>query len=166
MGRAVDDDYIEVRRAGMLNPAELAKSQLDGWAKVRALGGLYIMSYHSNMLARPASIGALGKVARALRADTSAWLTTAGDVATWWQARRGISATVAADGADALVVRVRNGGTTAVPAFAISLTLPDGRRPVSGAVAAPGGARLDVGPLRAGEERTVTVGLEGANDAR
>jgi peptidoglycan/xylan/chitin deacetylase (PgdA/CDA1 family) len=165
MGRSVDDDFIEIRRAGTVEPRRLVATQLAGWKKVHALGGLYILSYHSNMLARPASVGALGMVARALRADTSAWLVTTGDVAEWWQARHAVSTVVERRG-EGVVVRVHNGGGTTVAAFGVLLSLPDGRRPRNGATAVAGGGRIAVPSLAAGETREFAIALEATAHAR
>jgi peptidoglycan/xylan/chitin deacetylase (PgdA/CDA1 family) len=165
MARAVDDDFITVRRARIQQPKRLTDLQREGWEKIRALGGLFIFSYHSNMLARPTTIAALGEVARALKADTSAWLVTTGEVAEWWQARHSVRTTVERRG-DSLVVHVRNEGPTATPAMGVLVSLPDGRPAREGATAAPGGVRVAVPALAAGEGRDFTIILEASHHAR
>lgn len=164
MARVSDDDYITVRRARIRQPAQLAELHHDGWEKARALGGLYILSYHSNMLARPTTVAALGLMARTLKADTSAWLVTTGEVAEWWVARSAMETTTAARG-DTLLVRVRNAAPTATPAVGVLVSLPDGRAPREGATATPGGARVAVPALQPGESREFTVILEAARHA-
>ncbi len=131
IGRVVDDDYLTVRRANIYEPHRLAKDQLRAFAKVKELGGLFVMSYHSNMLARPKTIGALGIVARALKADTAVWLTTAGAVADWWMVRHNLSTSVIAEQNGLLAVTVTNAAPVASLAATVTVTLPDGHRAVS-----------------------------------
>lgn len=151
LGRAADDDFVLVRSAGVTDPRRLATAQLDAWAKLRALGGLYVMSYHSNMLARRVSVPALGRVARALRADSLAWLTTTGEVADWWLARRSLVTEVLSVTDDSVAVRVRNEGETDVPAFIVRVTAPG----------EPALVRLPVPALAKGEERTIATARRG-----
>ena len=168
MGRAANDDYITVRRAGGDDPAVLAAEQLEAWGKIREIGGLYIMSYHSNMLARPSTVAAVGRIARGLRADTLAWLTTSDSVAHWWLARHAVR-TVATIRGDSVAVRVRNGGSVALPPFTVQLALPDGRTPALApdvSVRPDGRRHVRVPALAAGAEHVVTLALENAPDAR
>jgi peptidoglycan/xylan/chitin deacetylase (PgdA/CDA1 family) len=164
MARAVDDDFIMMRRARIRQPMRLADLQREGWEKVRELGGLFILSYHSNMLARPSTVAALGDAARMLTADSAAWLVTTGEVAEWWQARHAMRTTVALR-RDTLLVHVRNEGPTATPAAGVTVSLPDGRGAREGATTTPGGVRVAVPALRAGESRDFTVLLEATRHA-
>ncbi|MDQ3674882.1 MAG: polysaccharide deacetylase family protein, partial [Gemmatimonadota bacterium] len=171
IGRVVDDDYLTVRRANIFEPHRLAEDQLRAFAKVRELGGLFVMSYHSNMLARPKTIGALGIVARALKADTTVWLTTAGAVADWWMVRHNLSATVTPESNGALAVTVQNGSPVASLAATVTVTLPDGRRAAaatSGDLPAthPATARVRIPPLAAGASYTTGITLENSGDVR
>ena len=151
LGRAADDDFVSVRGAGVTNPQRLAATQLEAWAKLRALGALYVMSYHSNMLARSVSVPALGRIARALRADTLAWLTTTGEVADWWLARRSLVTEVLGVSADSVRVRVRNDGPSHVPPFVVRVTVPGASALV----------RIPVAALAKGEERSVSAPRRG-----
>lgn len=165
IGRVVDDDYLTVRRANIFEPHRLAEDQLRAFGKVKELGGLFVMSYHSNMLARPKTIGALGIVARALKADTTVWLTTAGAVADWWMVRHNLSASVTRENDGVLVVTVQNSAPVASLAATVTVTLPDGRR-VAGASdsdllpAHPATARVRVPPLAAGGTYITRITLE------
>ena len=169
LSRTVDDDFLTVRRAEILDPQRLASDQLDAFAKVHALGGLYIMSYHSNMLARTQTIAALGIVARALKADTSTWITTAGDAASWWMIRHEMTATVTRDGRGGLTLVVRNGSAVPSPATSVSISLPSGGRAAAategGLLPAQSGmARVRIPPLTAGGSHVSSVRL--AREAR
>jgi peptidoglycan/xylan/chitin deacetylase (PgdA/CDA1 family) len=94
LGRVINDDFISVRRAGRTDVNALASEYLAGLDKVRALGGLYILSYHSQLLARPELVPALARVARHVASDTTLWVTTAGEVAKWWTRRAALRVSV------------------------------------------------------------------------
>lgn len=171
IGRVVDDDYLTVRRANIFEPHRLAEDQLRAFEKVRQLGGLFIMSYHSNMLARPKTIGALGIVARALKADTTVWLTTAGAVADWWMVRHNLIASVTPEPNEVLAVTVQNGAPVASLAATVTVTLPNGRRATAATdgdllSAHPATARVRVPPLAAGGSYTTRITLGSSSDAR
>jgi peptidoglycan/xylan/chitin deacetylase (PgdA/CDA1 family) len=164
IGRVVDDDYLTVRRANIYEPHRLAEDQLRAFAKVKELGGLFVMSYHSNMLARPKTIGALGIVARALKADTTVWLTTAGAVADWWMVRHNLSASVTAEPNGLLAVTVTNSAPAASLAATVTVTLPHGDRAVSASdsellPAHATTARVRVPPLAPGGTYTTRITL-------
>jgi len=169
IGRVVDDDYLTIRRANIFEPERLAEDQLRAFEKVRELGGLFVMSYHSNMLARPKTIAALGIVARALKADTTVWLTTAGAVAEWWMMRHDIAAAVTVEPSGVLAVTVRNGGPAASLASSVSVTLPNGRGAAQASdsdllPAHPATARIRIPPLGAGGTYTTRITLASRGD--
>src|SRR5688500_4775584 len=164
IGRTADDDFLTVRRAQMTDPVRLASDQLDAFAKVRALGGLYIMSYHSNMLARANTVGAVGIVARALKADTATWLTTGARVAEWWLARHAMVTTVTRDTTATLLLTVRNGPERSTPAASVTITLPDGERAITATdselmESRPGTVRVRIPPLLPGGSHSTRIAL-------
>ena len=171
IGRTADDDFLTVRRAGITDTDRLASDQLAAFAKSRALGGLYIMSYHSNMMARPATAPAVGTIARALRSDTDVWLTTMGQVADWWRVRHAAEVAVERAGADTVVLRIRNGADRDIQASSAMLTLPRGARVTesSGGTLLPavaGTARVPVPRLAPGQVFVTHLTLAGGADAR
>ena len=163
LGRVADDDYATVRKAGVRQPARLAAEYLDAFQKVRALGGLYVLSYHSNLLARPELVPALGRVARALRADSSVWLATAEDVARWWSDRADVALTARRNGGEMTLI-ARNGGARAVKGAVARLRLQAGDR-VTGAEggtllpAAGEAARIALPALAPGQSATIRLQL-------
>jgi peptidoglycan/xylan/chitin deacetylase (PgdA/CDA1 family) len=164
IGRTADDDFLTVRRAQMTDPARLAADQLEAFAKVRALGGLYIMSYHSNMLARASTVAAVGIVARALRADTTTWLTTAARVSEWWLVRHEMVSTVTRDARGDVLLTVRNGAARATPAASVTVTLPGGGHAVAAADselmdALPGTVRVRIPPLAPGGSHSTRIAV-------
>jgi peptidoglycan/xylan/chitin deacetylase (PgdA/CDA1 family) len=164
LARVTDDDVTALRTAGPDLVRALTNGYLTDLARIRALGGLYLLSYHSQLLARPELVPALANVARALAADTRIWRTTAGEVAAWWLARADIRVTALRDTNGAVTISVKNHGAAPVSGAVVRVVLGPGEHPVESDVRripAPAGiARLALPPIGPGEARTflVTVG--------
>ena len=130
LGRVNNDDVISVRRVGNLDVGRLTEEYLAAFEKVRALGGLFIMSYHSQYLSRPELVPVVAAVARRLKADTTVWLTTGGEAATWWRARFAVkvATTTSADGV--MTIHVLNGSAAPLAGVVVRVELPrDWRAP-------------------------------------
>jgi peptidoglycan/xylan/chitin deacetylase (PgdA/CDA1 family) len=143
LGRANVDDFDAVSLASRGSIDEVVREYLGEYEKVRALGGLYLLSYHSQWLARPELVPALARIARRIRADTAVWLTTARDVAEWWRARAAVSLRATRLDARTLRVEIRNTGIRAVQGVVARVALDDGERAVG-----PGVLKSEVGTLR------------------
>jgi peptidoglycan/xylan/chitin deacetylase (PgdA/CDA1 family) len=144
LGRANVDDFDAASLASRGSLDEIVKEYLGEYQKVRALGGLYLLSYHSQLLARPELVPALARIARRIRADTAVWLTTARDVVDWWRARAAVTVRATRLDARTLRVDIRNTGADTVRGLVARATLDDGER-------ASGAARVlksEVGTLR------------------
>lgn len=170
--RLADDDARVVRDSGRARAESLAGRYGAAREKLRAIGGLYLLRYHSGILARRELIPALARTIRAAAADSGLWIATANDVATWWSARA--SATVAARAtADGVELRVTNGGTMplarAVARLALgtdrSITAAQGATLMS---SLPGSARLALPEIAPRATHVVRLRLAGAGspDAR
>jgi peptidoglycan/xylan/chitin deacetylase (PgdA/CDA1 family) len=144
LGRANVDDFDAASLASRGSLDEIVREYLSEYQKVRALGGLYLLSYHSQLLARPELVPALARIARRMHADTAVWLTTAGDVAAWWRARAAVTVRATRVDARTLRVDIRNTGTTTVRGLVARVTLGDGERAAGG----PRVLKSDVGTLR------------------
>lgn len=157
LGRANVDDFDAVSLASRGSLDEVVKEYLSEYQKVRALGGLYLLSYHSQWLARPELVPALARIARRIRADTAVWLTTANDVADWWRARGAVTVRATRLDARTLRVTIHNGGTHTITGLVARVTLGDGER-ASGVArvlkSEPEMLRFAVPSLRSGAERT------------
>ena len=144
LGRANVDDFDAASLASRGSLDEIVREYLAEYQKVRALGGLYLLSYHSQLLARPELVPALARIARRIRADTAVWLTTASEVVDWWRARAAVRVAATRTGAHTLEVTVHNTGAETVRGLVARVTLGDGER-------ASGGGRVlksDAGILR------------------
>jgi len=133
----------------------------DDFAHVRALGGVYTLSYHSQLLARPENVPVLARLARTFARDTTVWLATAADVAGWWQARARIETDVRMRSTSRLDVTVRNRGTLPVEGAVVRVTLPAARRVIRSdgrlLAADAGVARVLIPHLGKGESRTISI---------
>ena len=156
LGRANVDDFDAASLAARGSLDEVVKEYLSEYQKVRALGGVYLLSYHSQLLARPELVPALTRIARRIHADTAVWLTTAGEVVEWWRARAAVTARAKRIDPRTLRVDLRNTGRDTVRGLVARVTLGDGERG-SGQPrvlrSEAGELRFAVPPLAPGEER-------------
>ena len=160
LSRTGGDDFAAVRD-GHGDPAATAAIFRREYQRVRALGGLYVLSYHSQLLAAPALVPALALVAREVAADSAVWLTTAGAAAAWWRDRASLDARLQERGAGQVDVIVRNHGAEVALGAVARLDLVKPRR-VLGASSAllssePSTVRVRLPPIPPREARTVTI---------
>lgn len=156
LGRANVDDFDAASLAARGSLDEIVKEYLGEYQKVRALGGVYLLSYHSQLLARPELVPALTRIARRIHADTAVWLTTAGDVVEWWRARAAVTTRATRVDSRTLRVDLRNTGRDTVRDIVVRVTLGDGERasgPPRVLRSEPGVLRFVVPPLAPGAER-------------
>jgi hypothetical protein len=163
IGRFGSDDFAAARpHRG--DPEAAAAVFLDDFAQVRALGGAYVLSYHSQLLARPEWISALTRAARTIGRDTTVWRTTTGEIADWWRARSAVSADVDATANDRVVVTVRNDGPSTVEDLVVHVrdvtSRPIARSDARLLPAAAGELRLLVPSLRSGATQTYSVSYQ------
>lgn len=165
IGRVGSDDF-GAAAAAHDDPRKTAKLLLEEYARYRALGGLYALSYHSQVLATSDLVPALAHVARKLAADTAVWLATTGEIADWWRVRSQLEAHVISR-ADGFDVIVHNRGQRLVTGAVLRLDLPSARQPdVASTALLParqGSARLLLPPIPGNATRTYEVEYAGAH---
>jgi peptidoglycan/xylan/chitin deacetylase (PgdA/CDA1 family) len=126
--RVVADDLAMIS-SGIEPGAEVFTTQfLNDLAQIRALGGLYLLSYHSQLLARPELVSVVARVARAAAADSAIWIGTTGDIAEWWRTRAALRVETSVHGRNALAVNVRNRGTDSIRGAVVRVVMPEARR--------------------------------------
>jgi peptidoglycan/xylan/chitin deacetylase (PgdA/CDA1 family) len=122
----VFSDDIAAAGAGWTRPPSVVRAKLhDGFVRARALGGLYVLSYHSHLLSRAEYVPTLASLAREIASDRSIWLTTGGDVAEWWLGRADLDARVTRRG-NQLEVTVVNPARRVVENAIVRVVLPRG----------------------------------------
>jgi peptidoglycan/xylan/chitin deacetylase (PgdA/CDA1 family) len=149
VARVGGDDFAATARH-IVDVRALAATFLVEYERVRALGGHYVLSYHSQVLATPALVPSLATVARRLAADSAVWVAPVGEVAAWWRDRAHLETRATIVGG-AVKVSVRNGGNHVVRGAVVRLTIPDSKRVV----------HLAVPPLPARATKTFRVVLAG-----
>jgi len=130
LGRVGGDDFAIVGVGHGRDTAVegIARAYLDDFEHLRALGGMFVLSYHSQLLGRPEYVPALARVARALAADTTVWLTTTGRIANWWRARAALSLHVR-ERRNGVEIEIRNSGDDYVQGAVARVRVPRADRP-------------------------------------
>ncbi len=92
--RVLKDDYNLLVQESRMGSRHLVDAYLEGMTKVRALGGLAIVSLHSQVAGRPRRVGAVTEVVDSAHAEGGWWLATGRQIADWWLARHGTRVTM------------------------------------------------------------------------
>jgi len=128
-GVIVTNNHVVERPQGLApgqaqDPTSTASLLKTEFRWIHTLGGLYALSYHSQLMSRPEHLPALASLARFIASDTTVWVTTADAIAKWWRARSEVQSTVRMVGANRVVVTVRNRGTDLVHQPVVRVNLP------------------------------------------
>jgi peptidoglycan/xylan/chitin deacetylase (PgdA/CDA1 family) len=161
--RTGDDDFSFLgprRSQDQAVVAALLESEF-GW--IRALGGLYALSYHSQLLAKPEHLPALAHLARTIAADSTVWVATASDVATWWRARSHLQTSARQSDKNTLVITVRNRGPTGVRGSVMRVLQPSPLEAIRATgqllPSEPGVTKVLIPFIAAGETKVISVVL-------
>jgi peptidoglycan-N-acetylglucosamine deacetylase len=164
LARVTDDDVIATHALGPNPVQELTHRYLSDFRRVRALGGLYLLSYHSQLLARPELVPVLANVARAIAADDRIWRATAGEVAGWWRAKAHLRVAARRDANGNIMISVQNAGAASVEGAIVRVVLGPGERVARSEVrqlpAAAGVGRFALPTIGPGEARTLFLHVE------
>lgn len=161
--RTTADDYA-LLEAGTLRSGEALDARLLAeFRRVRFHGGLYVLSYHSQLLSRREHVPSLARFARTLTADSSVWLATAGEVASWWKSRAVLESTARMRTASRVDVTLRNRGDKPVWGAVVRVDLPAARRGTrsNGELLSsePGVARVHIPYIAARSQQAIWVSL-------
>lgn len=160
--RAFADDFAaagpEYRRA----PHLVTGIMRADMRRAKEVNGLYVLSYHSQLLARREYVGVVAGLARHLAADSSVWLATANEVADWWKRRSLVRVDVVSTAGDHFELRVRNQGDRTLENVIVQVSIPPGRQvqPAANVAAADGLAHVRLARLPAHGPVTVRVALQ------
>jgi hypothetical protein len=139
----------------------------DDFAHVRALGGVYTLSYHSHLLSNRQYVPILARLARGFASDSTVWIATGAEIASWWQARASLNTEVERVASRTLRLTIRNRGWMAVSGAVVRMSLPPGTRVtiVDGELlpSEAGVARLALPRVEPEEVRTVSLTLAAAD---
>lgn len=162
--RVFADDIAAAGPGWTHSPAAVRTQLREGFAKARDVGGLYVLSYHSQLLARREYVPTLASVAREIASDTTVWLTTGAEISEWWMGRATLDLRVIRQG-NRLDVTVMNPDKRVVENAILRVALPDGLRVVESNVPLlrspeTGVARLKVRRLAGRSVTTVRLALQ------
>jgi peptidoglycan/xylan/chitin deacetylase (PgdA/CDA1 family) len=163
LGRVNTDDYgsMSVAWGGSLDA--ITRAYVHEFEKVRALGGLYLLSYHSQFFSRPELVPVVARLARRIRADRQVWLATTGDIADWWRERARLHVRAELAGNGRLLLRVANRNPIAIQGAVVRAVLPGSLRAVNTRTrllpSQPGVLRMALPRLKARETRVFSFAL-------
>lgn len=161
--RTGNDDFGAMGATRGKGTAAVAELFYSEFRLARDLGGLYSLSYHSQLLSRPEHLPALARLARWIVADTTVWIATTGEIASWWRSRADLNSTARIVGGNRLEITVRNTGQSAVRGAVLRVLHPTAMRVVSAdgqLVASEAGVvRMLIPLIEAGEKKIVSAML-------
>ena len=167
--RTGDDDFEAMGPNRPRDPASVAEALYSDFAWIRALGGVYALSYHSQLLSRPEHLPGLSRLARIVAADTTVWVATAADISSWWLQRSELHSSARMVSAGRLEITVRNRGKATVRGAVIRVFPPRSPGAIrSSATLLPREAetiRVLIPFIRPGERRVVPVVLSASRGA-
>ncbi len=123
--RVVDDDYAIIVTRGQTRPDSLAAAFVAGLEKMRALGGLSLVTTHTQLIDSRRRAEAVASVAQAARAAGDVWLARTSEIAEWWLARSQLELTVRERDDRSALLFVRNNGASAVESAWLHVYLPE-----------------------------------------
>ncbi len=162
--RVVDDDYTVMIIRHEMSKDSVSAALLGGLEKVRSLGGLNLLTVHSQLVDSDRRVDAVEAAVAAARRTGDVWIATAGDIADWWLNRSLIELHARERDDRSVILTVHNSGSEPLAAVWLHLHLPEARStyaaPEIGDVIPeshfiPGGLRVRLPLLRPNE--TVTV---------
>ncbi len=123
--RVVDDDFNVMVVRGQRSHAALQKALLDALEKMRWLGGLDLITLHSQLIDTDRRVAAVEAAVRAAERAEDVWIARASEIAEWWLARSELKLTVRERPDRSVMLTVRNSGTRAVSAARLRVYLAD-----------------------------------------
>jgi hypothetical protein len=162
--RAFADDFAAAGPEYRRSPQVVTGIMRADMRRAREVNGLYVLSYHSQLLARPEYVGVVAELARDLVADSSVWLATANDVADWWRRRSLLETQVVAARDHYIDVTVRNRGDRPLENAVVQVSIPPGRdvRPAANVSVSDGLAHVRMPRLAPNTRGSVRVLLRDA----
>jgi hypothetical protein len=85
--RLIKDDYNVIVQDGALLSERIGEAYVAGTRKLRAIGGLAVVSGHTQIMVNGRRVEAFRTVGRAVRAEGNWWIARADEVAAWWRVR-------------------------------------------------------------------------------
>jgi peptidoglycan/xylan/chitin deacetylase (PgdA/CDA1 family) len=163
--RIIKDDYNVFVQESALRARRLTEAYLEGIAKVRALGGIAVLSLRSQVGGDPGRVEVVSEVIDSTRATGDWWIATGREIAAWWSARRTATLRVARATDRAIVIDVAAPAGAALAGAWLRVELPRGAATWVPSIAGreakfartPQGVRVALPDLGPGGRATVTL---------
>jgi peptidoglycan/xylan/chitin deacetylase (PgdA/CDA1 family) len=181
--RLMKDDFNVFVQDGAFRGERLTEAFLAGAKKIRAIGGLAVVSTHTQILGSGGRLDAFRTLADTVRAEGDWWISEAGSVAQWWSQKAAIRVAFLPTEAEAsesqevtspdslpsaaepILISVEGPEEEAVTGLWIDIVLPKGGEelsPLVNGVPVPfsrtsWGIRVPVGDLPAGGESLISL---------
>ncbi len=125
--RVVDDDYAVMVTRGETSPDSLRATFLASLEKTRWLGGLDLLTVHTQLIDSYSRVDAVEAAVRAAQATGDVWIAQASDIADWWLMRSGLRLRVRERVDRSAVLSIANHGPNAVSSAWLQVYLPEHR---------------------------------------
>jgi peptidoglycan/xylan/chitin deacetylase (PgdA/CDA1 family) len=123
--RVVDDDYTIIVTRGQTRPDSLRAAFVTGLEKMRLLGGLSLLTTHTQLIDSRHRVEAVASAVQAARDAGDVWLARTGEIAEWWLGRSDLELTVRERADRSAILNVRNNGTSPVASAWLHVYLPE-----------------------------------------
>lgn len=169
LGRSSDDD-LHLSPLGLqgLDPEWIVKRLTDDSESVGRLGGLYVLSLHTQGLGGPEYLPALRAILARIAASPS-WVARGGEIAGWWSSRSRLRLSLASPSPSVLRIDVTNGARRPIENAALAVypgvmrgtprarLSPEGSPPQLAADVENGRLRLSLPRLEPGRRVTLEI---------
>jgi peptidoglycan/xylan/chitin deacetylase (PgdA/CDA1 family) len=122
--RVVDDDYAVMIVRGKSSPDSLESALLSALHKMRSLGGLQLVTLHTQLIDNERRVDAVESVVRAAYDAGDVWVAGTGELADWWLRRSQLDVRIRERADLSAIVTVRNAGHTPISSAWIQVHLP------------------------------------------
>jgi hypothetical protein len=112
---------------GETSPDSLRATFLGSLEKVRWLGGLDLLTVHTQLIDSDSRVDAVESAVRAAQEAGDVWIARASDIAVWWLGRSGLQLQVRERVDHSAVLSVRNSGADTVASAWLRVYLPGER---------------------------------------
>ncbi len=112
--RVVDDDYAVMVLRGKTSADSLEAALLAALHKMRSLGGLDLVTLHTQLIDSEPRVDAIETVVRAARDAGDVWIAGTAELADWWMRRSQLEVQVRERSDLSAVVSVRNAGLISI----------------------------------------------------
>ena len=118
------DDVDQVVRAHQPNPETVLRNYIEDMDRIFERQGLFIVNFHSQILATERYIGVLGDMVRYAR-ERGAWMVNGLEMYDWWMARDEVDFSVVSRTNRYIDIAVGNRGRQALRDLAVNIWIPE-----------------------------------------